>query len=380
MRFLALAVLGWAGVRAATLGILPGADGFTFGRTKPAVGTSAAAGALPPIAPTDLAGLAPAGLSQQTSAAGQVAVVPAAYLNAPMPRMVPVAYYPAIAEVGPARQVSVRLPPPRPRAPLTHIEPDPAPLFYSPIPQLDEWPLSRIASAALPARRSTTSVPQQSAPQEAVKARLDRLQLTAWALLRQQRALTASPGSLSSVGTLGGSQAGARLTYNFTHALAASLRTSSTIGRRGGEVALGVRYRPFRSIPVALTAERRQAIGRYGGGRSDFAMFLEGGVYQRPLLWGFELDGYAQAGVVGLRQRDLFVDGGATFTRPVFGRFAAGFGVWGAAQPGLYRVDAGPRVSMKVRDNMRVHLDWRQKLAGNAEPGSGPALTLAADF
>ena len=47
---------------------------------------------------------------------------------------------------------------------------------------------------------------------------------------------------------------------------------------------------------------------------------------------------------------------------------------------GIYRVDAGPRVSMRVRNNMRVHLDWRQRLAGNAEPGSGPALTLAADF
>jgi hypothetical protein len=29
---------------------------------------------------------------------------------------------------------------------------------------------------------------------------------------------------------------------------------------------------------------------------------------------------------------------------------------------------------------MRVDLDWRQRLAGQAEPGSGPALTLAGDF
>jgi hypothetical protein len=35
---------------------------------------------------------------------------------------------------------------------------------------------------------------------------------------------------------------------------------------------------------------------------------------------------------------------------------------------------------MKVRDNMRVHFDWRQRLAGNAQPGSGPAITLAGDF
>jgi hypothetical protein len=54
--------------------------------------------------------------------------------------------------------------------------------------------------------------------------------------------------------------------------------------------------------------------------------------------------------------------------------------MWGGAQPGLYRIDAGPRVTMRVRDNLRVHLDWRQRLAGNAEPGSGPAITLAGDF
>ena len=62
------------------------------------------------------------------------------------------------------------------------------------------------------------------------------------------------------------------------------------------------------------------------------------------------------------------------------GTISAGLGMWGGVQPGLYRVDAGPRLSMKVRNNMRVHLDWRQRLAGNAEPGSGPAVTLAADF
>ena len=43
---------------------------------------------------------------------------------------------------------------------------------------------------------------------------------------------------------------------------------------------------------------------------------------------------------------------------------------WGGAQPGVYRVDAGPRITMRVRDNVRVHFDWRQRLAGNAKPGA----------
>jgi hypothetical protein len=35
---------------------------------------------------------------------------------------------------------------------------------------------------------------------------------------------------------------------------------------------------------------------------------------------------------------------------------------------------------MRLRNNLRVHLDYRQRLAGNSLPGSGPAVTLAGDF
>ncbi len=99
-----------------------------------------------------------------------------------------------------------------------------------------------------------------------------------------------------------------------------------------------------------------------------------------PLPYHFSLDAYAQAGVVGINSRDLFADGAFTLMRPIYGPVSAGFGTWAGAQPGLYRVDAGPRLSVRVRRNMRVDLDWRQRIAGNADPGSGPALTLAADF
>jgi hypothetical protein len=262
---------------------------------------------------------------------------------------------------------------------LTPILPVPPPQFYAPVPQLDDWPLSRIAAGSMPAR-SQTAVPMQSASPVFLRSKLDRVQLTMWALLRGQQGVLNTTTSLASGGTLGGSQAGARLFYNFSPQIAAVLRTSSDVGRRGGEVALGVRAQPVRSIPVWLTAERRQALGRYGGGRNAFAIFAETGVYGQPLPLGFSLDGYAQGGLVGLKSRDLFADGGFTVTRPLFGQFSAGFGVWGGVQPGLYRIDAGPRLSMAVRRNVRVHLDWRQRLAGNAQPTSGPALTLSGDF
>ncbi len=55
-------------------------------------------------------------------------------------------------------------------------------------------------------------------------------------------------------------------------------------------------------------------------------------------------------------------------------------GLWGGVQPGLYRVDAGPRLSMNVGRGIRLHADYRQRLAGEAAPSSGPALTIAGDF
>ena len=58
-----------------------------------------------------------------------------------------------------------------------------------------------------------------------------------------------STQSLADGGTLGGSQAGARLLWRFNPHLSASLRTSAPINsQRGGEVALGARYQPFTSL------------------------------------------------------------------------------------------------------------------------------------
>jgi hypothetical protein len=265
--------------------------------------------------------------------------------------------------------------PPRP-TPLANAAP--APVFYAQLPPLDQWPLAHIAGQSRAATTSTPTFPPQKVP--LTPNGIDRVQLTAWALLRSQQTGIAGSTSLASGGTLGASQAGSRLTYNFTRQIAATLRTSSTIGRRGGEFAAGVRVQPIASIPVWFTAERRQRLGQFSDGRNDFAFFFEGGIYQRPMPWRLNLDAYLQGGFVGLRSRDGFVDGGLTFTRPVYGRVSAGLGLWGGAQPGLYRVDAGPRITMQVRRNVRVHFDYRQRLVGNALPGSGPAVTLAGDF
>jgi hypothetical protein len=358
LRFLALALFGWAGVRAATLGVLPGAELFRIERSeaKP-----------PPIVPTQFPPIAPVAPAAPDAYAQYA---PAPYAQPFVrPVLVPVYYAaPVSAPVQPAHVAS--------------LMPTPRPAFYSSQPMLDEWPLSRLAAASMP-QRSSVVEPRESpvaAPVPPLNSKIDRLQLTTWALLRSQQTGVAGSQSLASGGQLGASQAGARLIYNFTRQIALTARTSSEVGRRGGEIAAGVRVQPLAGVPVWLTAERRQAIGRYGGGRNAFALFAEGGLYQRPLPWRLSFDTYLQGGVVGLKSRDLFIDGGLTVTRPVFRKFSAGFGIWGGAQPGLYRLDAGPRLTMRVRGNLKVHVDWRQRLAGNARPGSGPALTLAGDF
>jgi hypothetical protein len=365
IRFLALVLAGWAGIRAVTLGAVPGFT-VSYAKERPP-------GSLPPIVATQFPPLPPVqALPPRQWAQQQPANYPAAYPMIPVPAGYYLPYQYAAYPYAAAPQAE---PQPIPARPAWHLasSAEQGLTFNASSPPFGDWQIS-----SLPALPRAQSRPVPVFPtQPIVQPGLDRFQLTTWAMLRG----APEPGGLATGGTLGGSQAGVRLTYNFSRWLAASFRTTSPVGgSRGAEVAGGVRMIPFRSIPIAITAERRQSISRDGGGRSAFALFAEGGLYHQPMPLDFSLDAYFQAGVVGLNSRDLFADGALAFTRPVWGRVSAGFGVWGGAQPGVYRIDAGPRISVRLRDNIYAHIDWRQRLAGRASPSSGPALTVAADF
>ena len=198
---------------------------------------------------------------------------------------------------------------------------------------------------------------------------------SAWLLARGQ-----DRAALAPAGTLGGSQAGGRIWYRIGHGLALSARLYLPLRQpRAGDVAAGLDWQPLPALPVHLLAERRQAIGR--DGRSAFSLTAYGGL-NRPLTRRLRLDAYAQAGIVGLRERDLFVDGSARLSTSL-GPIEIGAGVWGAAQPDLARLDAGPSLAWRLpvrRASLRLQADWRVRLAGDAAPGSGPALTLTMDF
>jgi hypothetical protein len=364
IRFLGLAVIAWAGVRAISLGLVPGAEALAFD----VQGRQPAPPLLPAVQPTELPPIEPVAPQAPPIGAMAYGAYPAGYPPyAGQPGYPAYAPYPVYVQVPAAGRSS----PPQ----VFYIGQPPAASMpqqaYLDMPAASEQPQQLAFAGPVPRTQTTPSFGEAKIPPA-----FDRLQLSSWAMLRDK------PGEigLGSGGTLGGSQAGARLLWRFNPHVAASLRTSTPINsQRGGEAALGVRYQPFMSIPVAFTAERRKSLGRFGG-RDAFAVFAEGGLYGRPMPWNSSLDAYLQSGIVGAKTRDWFVDGQAAVSRPVWRNFSAGLGVWGAAQPGISRLDAGPRASMRVGSRMRVHVDYRQKLVGNAEPGSGAVVTLAGDF
>src|SRR5690606_21417691 len=96
---------------------------------------------------------------------------------------------------------------------------------------------------------------------------------------------------------------------------------------------------------------------------------------------------YLQGGYVGGEFATAFVDGQARIERPL-GRLGeteltAGAGAWGGAQKGAARLDIGPSAALTFRlgdGRGRVAADYRFRVVGEAEPASGPALTLSAGF
>lgn len=198
----------------------------------------------------------------------------------------------------------------------------------------------------------------------------------AYLFLRGGAARALGPG-----GQIGGGQAFARLFYRLDEAgrVAAVARLSRAVDARQTEAALGVTVTPQGLGPVRLTVERRVAIDT--GGRDAWSAFVAGGIDDRA-VGPLRFDGYAQAGIVGARRTDAFIDGAARLGRGI-GRLTLGAGLWGAAQPGAARLDVGPQAALRLAlgpAGATMALDWRIRVAGRARPGSGVALTLAAGF
>ena len=207
----------------------------------------------------------------------------------------------------------------------------------------------------------------------------NRFSGSAWALLRDDSSRTLATG-----GQLGGSQAGVRLFYTpGPKALAVTARISTPLAQASGrEAALGI---AVRGRNVGVIVEQRLALDR--AGRDAPAVIAYGGVSDVAIPGGTKLDGYVQAGAVGIARPAAFIDGALRVERTIAGadkaRLAVGAGTWGGAQPGAARLDVGPQVVAHLPvgpTNLRISAEWRQRIAGDAAPASGPSVTVGFDF
>jgi hypothetical protein len=222
--------------------------------------------------------------------------------------------------------------------------------------------------------------PPRIAPWLPQTNRARRFTGSAWAFLRPESASAA----LGTGGTLGGSQDGARIFYETgMHPIALTARISAPLAiRTGREASIGV---ALRGRAFGLLLERRIALDN--GARNAMSVTAYGGVSDVVLPHGFVLDGYAQFGIVGLRSRDGFGDGAVRITRPIlrWGAAKLSFGgiVSGGAQPGVARLDVGPELAADLpvaAMPVRVTVGWRQRVAGDAVPGSGPSVSIGFGF
>lgn len=211
----------------------------------------------------------------------------------------------------------------------------------------------------------------------------------AWLLLRSGSAAPLGAGFAAPA--YGASQAGAVIRYRLgiaaTHRPALYLRATGAVVSGGErEAALGLTLRPVPQLPVAALAEVRVTHAA-GAVRTRPAVALVSQFAPLTLPGKVSLEVYGQGGWVGGTAATAFVDGQARATRSLAERgglrLAVGAGAWGGAQRGAARADLGPTAVLAIplgRGSARLAADWRFRVAGNAAPGSGPALTLSAGF
>jgi hypothetical protein len=117
---------------------------------------------------------------------------------------------------------------------------------------------------------------------------------------------------------------------------------------------------------------------------------LSGGTSRSMRTAGVRLnaDAYGEASLLG--NGDLVAAGQTRALVPLSENrlsLAAGLGAWGSVQKTsastIGRLDLGPSAVVRLgegRFGLELQADYRQRLAGTAEPGSGPTVTLSTNF
>ena len=328
LRFLAILLCGWAAARGVDIyrrgGPLPPAMTAVAKRLAEAIGVPAAI-----AAPWTLP---PRPVRPEVAAAQRAGTRAASAFDVPPPR--------AVGD-------GAALPPQSGRTPTPPVEAVPA-----------------LAPAILPPTRPTGG---------------SRWSGSAWLIARNGGA-TGVPG-----GQLGASQAGVRVlrALGRSRRLAIAGRLSAPLSGRGREAAIGVDWQPT-GAPIHLIAEQRVALD---GGPNGPMAGIVAGFGPAAVAPGVTIEAYGQAGVVVRTGGGGFADGAVRVAHPLatVGGLAVDIaaGLWGGAQRGASRLDIGPSLGLVVPlggRRVRLSADWRQRIAGDARPGSGPALSIGTDF
>lgn len=211
-------------------------------------------------------------------------------------------------------------------------------------------------------------------------------QLSGYALVRTG----SGQAGIAANGQLGGSQIGLRaqrlIIRSGRFSLSANGRISAPIAEADGkEAGIGFAVKRSARIPIEFIVERRVRLDR--GGRNAVAGLIATGFDDFRLPAKLLLSGYVQAGAVGLKMRDGFIDGAVRAEHALLdlgkANIRLGAVIAGSAQQGVSRVDIGPTVAARFRlakASVRVSAEWRERVGGTALPGSGPAITVGFDY
>ena len=192
--------------------------------------------------------------------------------------------------------------------------------------------------------------------------------------------------------TYGASQGGAVLRYRLAAASALQptlyLRVTGAMDGSGeADSAFGFSARPIAGLPLTAAVEAR--VSRFSNGSTHLrpAAMVITELEPQPMPFAMRAEIYGAAGYVGGPGATAFVDGQLRVDHHVAtvgpSEIRAGGGVWGGAQQGASRVDVGPTASIGLASGhaaARLRFDWRMRVAGDAAPTSGPAVTIAAGF
>lgn len=211
-------------------------------------------------------------------------------------------------------------------------------------------------------------------PMATSPAKPDRWRASAWLVTRG--------GPATGSGQLGASQMGLALHHGIVPGWSGYARATAPFEGSGKEFVIGIDWQ-LPEMPVRMIAERRFGIDGQAGGP---AIGLVAGVASRSAA-SLEVEAYGQVGMIWRDKAEGYGDGFLRVAQPVLdispGQLDLGLGAWAAAQRDAHRIDIGPSVGARIpagNRTLRASIDWRERVTGDARPGSGPALTLAADF